>query len=82
MKIIRQYAFPHDQVIQVKVPKEFDEQQVEIQVILVEDPDHPKNVKNGTGLGHLVGKYKHYTQQQNEAIDQEIRDFERFIGKT
>lgn len=42
MKMIRQYAFPHDQVIQVTVPKEFDEKQVEIQVILVEAPEHQK----------------------------------------
>ncbi|GAB4023041.1 hypothetical protein [Spirosoma koreense] len=36
MQMIRQYAVPHDQIVQVTVPEEFNNKTVEIQVILVD----------------------------------------------
>lgn len=75
--MIRQFAVPHNGVVQVPVPDEYNEQEVEVQVILT--------VKNTSGerspaspdkgdLRHLVGKYKHYSPEQNEKIDRELRD--------
>jgi ssRNA-specific RNase YbeY (16S rRNA maturation enzyme) len=74
MQMIRQYAIPHDQVVQVTVPKEFNNRQVEIQIILVEEPKKKAKPKKKSGLGHLVGKYKHYTDEQNAKMDQEIKE--------
>ena len=77
MQTIRQYAVPHDQIVQITVPKEFNDKQVEIQVTLVEKPIRKKPAKEekkGSGLGYLVGKYKHYTAEQNEKIDAELKD--------
>jgi predicted ATP-dependent endonuclease of OLD family len=74
MQMIRQYAIPHDQIVQVTVPEEFNEKQVEIHVILVEEPEAEAHPQAKSDLSHLVDKYKHYTKEQNEAIDQELSD--------
>lgn len=74
MQMIRRYAVPHDQVVQVTVPKEFNDKQVEIQIILVEEPTQEIASKTKSGLGYLVGKYKHYTKEQNEKIDHELKE--------
>lgn len=77
MQMIRQYAVPRNQVVEVTVPEAFNGKSVEIQVILVEaDVDTPVETvppKKG-GLSHLVGKYSHFTPEQNEKIDRELTD--------
>lgn len=74
--MIRQYAVPHDQIVQVTVPKEFNDKQVEIQIILVDEAKEPavEALHAKTTLSRLVGKYKHYNKDQNEAIEKELRD--------
>ncbi|MFD2573253.1 hypothetical protein ACFSUS_21605 [Spirosoma soli] len=75
MEMIRQFAVPHNGVVQVPVPEEFNDQEVEVQVILTAKPQEAKAkpTKKG-GLSHLVGKYKHYTAEQNQEIENELRD--------
>lgn len=94
MVMIRQYAVAHNGIVQVAVPEEYNEQEVEVQVILtakeaeqtthvqpiypipankVGEDAEPKPSKKAN-LAHLVGKYKHYTPEQNAKIDRELRD--------
>lgn len=76
MQMIRQYAVPHNQRVEVTVPEEFIGKSVEIQVILVET-NEPADVieppKKG-GPGHLVGSLSHLTPEQNEKIDRELNE--------
>lgn len=82
MEMIRQFAVPHNGIVQVTVPEKFNDQEVEVQVILTvkthEDAEQPR--KKG-GLGHLVGKYKHYTPEQNQEIEDELRDLRDSWGR-
>ncbi len=78
MQVIRQYAVPQNGQLIINVPPAFEGQQVEVQLLLAQDlvkPKAKKQLKNGkktTGLEKLVGKYKHYTPEQNEKIDREL----------
>ncbi len=76
MKIIRQYAVVHDGVVQVTVPEEFNEQPVEVQIILTKADEFLKNTspEPGSTLGTLIGKYKHFTPEQNAKIDHELNE--------
>ncbi|RYF68264.1 MAG: hypothetical protein EOO39_19740 [Cytophagaceae bacterium] len=77
MQVIRQYAVPLNGILTIEVPKSFDGQQVEVQLVLAQEvtpaPQKKlaKRFKNPQ-LGKLVGKYKHYTQKQNDKIDNEV----------
>lgn len=76
MQTIRQYAVPRNKSLEVTVPEEFIGKSVEIQVILVET-EEPVDVvlpPKKSGLGHLVGKYSHFTPEQNEKIDRELNE--------
>jgi hypothetical protein len=77
MQLIRQYAVPQNGKLTIDVPPAFDGQRVEIQLVLAEDvTDRPRKApgrkKKTTGLEKLVGKYSHYTAEQNEKIDREL----------
>lgn len=75
MEMIRQYAVVHDGVVQVTVPEEFNEQPVEVQVILtVRTPTDNVGTKQKAGLGHLVGSLNHLTQEQKEAMNRELQE--------
>lgn len=84
MQVIRQYAVPQNGRLSIDVPATFDGKQVEVQLVLAEDvATQPKKRtrKSGqkrqpktTGLEKLVGKFKHYTPEQNEKIDRELTD--------
>lgn len=74
MEMIRQFAVPRNGVVHVPVPEEFNDQQVEVQVILTVKADEDEEKPKKSGLGHLVGKYKHYTPEQNQEIESELRD--------
>ena len=66
-------------MVQVAVPEEYNEQEVEVQVILTTkeaDKSTEQPTKKG-GLGHLVGSLSHLSDEEKEKIDrdnQELRD--------
>lgn len=72
--MIRQYAVPHNQIVQVTVPKEFNDRQVEIQVILVEEPKEKATPKKKSGLGHLVGSLSYLSPEEKQKMDRELQE--------
>ena len=76
MEMIRQYAIVHDGVVQITVPEEFNEQPVEVQIILMKPDEFLKNTspESDFTLGALIGKYKHFTPEQNAKIDHELNE--------
>jgi|GEM_PF-1496277 len=76
MQVIRQYAVPENGILTIEVPEAFDGKQVEVQVVLAQEVSvkaHKSAGRRGlktTGLETLVGKYKHYTAEQNQSVDQ------------
>lgn len=72
--MIRQYAVPHDQIVQVTVPKEFNDKQVEVQIMLVEEPVEETKPKKKGGLGHLVGSLSHLSPEEKQRMDRELQE--------
>jgi hypothetical protein len=79
MQVIREYTVPQNGKLTIDVPPAFNGQRVEV-LVLTEQPAAKPAKKMGkrgpaqqtTGLETLVGKYKHYTPEQNEKIDREL----------
>lgn len=75
MQMIRQFAVPHNQVVQVTVPEEFNDKKVEIQIILVEEPKTSKEKpKQKSGLGHLIGSLSHIPLEEKERMNRELQE--------
>lgn len=78
MQGIRQYAIPKNGILTITVPEAFDNQRVEVQLVLAQEivPSSStktvKRAKKPAMLASLLGKYKHYTAEQNEKIDSEL----------
>lgn len=74
MEMIRQFAVPRNGVVHVPVPEEFNDQQVEVQVILTVKAGEGEKKPKKSGLGHLVGSLSHLSVEEKDEMNRELKE--------